>query len=559
MNIRLSNCITIIEYAIQHNISISAACVKSSKGKNYVSNFIDVIEKRKEQGQINQPEYDAFYEVYNRYSNKLDSDLSDTVVFQQYKLEELRPLNNLDIKPITAQEQADIDYNAELDESYDERSLGESVRDDIGKIKFYSYKILIKNQQPLEGTFSRDEMDKVYRLYSNIEGAGLNLRAVSREFSNLSYRDFKRIIRAFNITKQSIPIAPHILEENSEEVITEYVLRNKENNVLKKLETDKGKFIEKNLIDAQKKLIEIQSVDDYIQSVVEKYIEKKDDIVESKILQPSILNNLKHTGKPTIVFFGDIHLGKKFEHPIFGRGYNKDIAAERLIQLANEVIKDYKSRESSEIFLICGGDLVESIASDGIHQGHHFEMDLFQEDQIFAAVDALKNMIKLIDTNVDCKINISIIGGNHCRIGEGRDDDKNRTAAKIIAHILKRELESKKIVFNIPKNNLIRLVVGKLCIFMHHGDSSLSKKNTAELIALYGESGCFHLIVQAHWHRIKVEEGNNYLNFVLPSMCSSDKFIIETLGSSSTPGFIIGNEPDVNGGYGFDYRKLTSY
>ncbi len=101
-------------------------------------------------------------------------------------------------------------------------------------------------------------------------------------------------------------------------------------------------------------------------------------------------------------------------------------------------------------------------------------------------------------------------------------------------------MNGEKIKFFIPKNNLIRLVVGKVCLFLHHGDSSLSKKDAPSLISLYGESGCFHLICQAHWHRIKVEEGNNYLNIVLPSTCSSDKYIIEELGSSSTPGIYYG-------------------
>ena len=101
-------------------------------------------------------------------------------------------------------EKSDIEYDAYEDENYDSRSLGESIRDDneiiilrdgnkINKISNYHYKILVKNQPPLEGFFSREEMNLVYRLYSRLEGAGLTQRTVSRYFKDLTFRDFKRI------------------------------------------------------------------------------------------------------------------------------------------------------------------------------------------------------------------------------------------------------------------------------------------------------------------------------------------------------------------------------
>ena len=566
MNIRLRNCINILNYAIEHNISASSASQKNNKGKNYVSNFVEQVEKRKAAGQISLEEYSEFMDAYNRYQGK-NSDPTTTPLLKtlydsiQGNLVSLQPLKRLDTQPLTEQEKADIAYNAELDDAFDERSVGDSVRDENGRIKHYYYKILINGQPPLEGTFSREEMDKVYRLYSNLEGAGMNLRAVSREFNNLSYRDFKRIIRAFKITKQSIAVAPHILEENSEDVITEYVLRNKENNVLKKLEADKSKYIERSYIEVRKQLLEHQSVEEHIQSIVEKYIEKRDDQeIKAPIFykNPAEISHLRTPqGKPTMAIFGDIHYGKKFSSPVYGRGYNKTIAHERVMQIGDNIIDDYLKRNPSEIHLMCVGDLVECILEDGMHPGHTYEMDLYKEDQIFYAVDSLKAMLQMLQANVDCPIYFHSIHGNHDRIGAGRDDDKNRTAGKIISHILRRELESDKLRFNIPPNNLIRLVAGKICTFVQHGDSSLSKKKPSELVNLHGEPGCYTVLLQGHWHTLRAEEGTNYVMIKIPSVASTDSYIMETLGNNNLPGFIMGHEP--NNCYGFNYSKITLY
>lgn len=460
-------------------------------------------------------------------------------------------------EPLTDEEIADVKYDATADDDYDERSVGTVIRDENKKIKEYYYKILIRDEQPLEGYFSREEMDKVYRLYSNLDGANLLTRAVSREFSHLTFRDFKRILRAFNITKQSMPVAPHIVDENSDEAVMDLIHRNKENNILKKLEKERERLTEKSLIETQKAYLKLKADDDMIENIVSKYV--PNSIFQKEKSGKIIPTNKKQKlGKPIIAIFGDMHFGKKFDRPVFGRGYNKDIARERMVQISEHIIEEYKIKNSSEIFLICGGDIIESIMEGGMHPGHLEEMDLFKEEQIFAAVDGIKEMILNIDKNVSCNINVNIIGGNHGRIGTDRNDDKSRTAEKIISHILKRELESNKIKFNIPKNNLIKLVTGKLCVFVQHGDDMLAKRTTNELATLYNEPGHYFISIVNHWHKMSVEEGTNYMKCIMPPVCSTDRFILESIGSNTLPGFIMGSEPDSDC-YGFDYKKITLY
>jgi predicted phosphodiesterase len=192
-----------------------------------------------------------------------------------------------------------------------------------------------------------------------------------------------------------------------------------------------------------------------------------------------------------------------------------------------------------------------------MHPNHTAEMDLFQEEQIFFAVDSLKILLSEVHNNTSCPIEFYSIHGNHDRVGIGRDQDKSRTAGKVISHVLKRELENDRMKFFIPKNNLCKIVKENICIFVQHGDSSLSKKKPSELVNLYGEPGCFTILVQGHWHSLKVEEGTNFIALKVPSVASSDKFILEELGNNNLPGFITGKQPEI--GYGFDYNKITLY
>lgn len=129
-------------------------------------------------------------------------------------------------------------------EETDDKAKISYIRDESDKILYYSYEIYRKNRTPLSGKLTRSEMSLIYRLYSYY-GDGLTQKVVSRHFVDLSLIDFKRILRAFNITKASSPFAPHDLEEKSEEELREIQLREKENSFLRKIEEDQIRNNEK--------------------------------------------------------------------------------------------------------------------------------------------------------------------------------------------------------------------------------------------------------------------------------------------------------------------------
>jgi hypothetical protein len=464
------------------------------------------------------------------------------------------------------EEQEMLDYDASTDEAYEDRSVGEIVRGnetfvdytgtELKKITGYKYRIFIRDEQPLEGNFTREEMDRIYRLYSNMDGAGMTLRAVSRQFNHLTFKDFKRILRAFNITKASIPVAPHLIEENTPERLKGIIFQNKENNLFKKMDDERGRHYEKEYYKKAKQVFEISTDQEWVEKRIEAYFSKKRPALPAPVSRK--IKDLNQSDKPLFCFFGDIHYGKKFERTIFGRGYSKEIAHDRVMQIAHRTIAEAKLLNPREIVMVSMGDLLECAMEDGMHAGHTMEMYLFQEEQIFFATDSIVEMMKLMIAKTNCKITFCSIHGNHDRIGIKRDDDKSRTAGKVVTGMVKRMLANESnFSVEMPENNLLRLKRGKICLFAHHGDSALNKKKPSELVNIWGEgTACYHVLLKGHWHSLKADEGTNYLTLTTPSVASADKFILEELGNNNLPGFILGHEPEC---YGFDYKKITLY
>ncbi len=171
------------------------------------------------------------------------------------------------------------------------------TKNDEGKIISYNYKIFRRNKTPLLGNLSREEMNLIYRLYSYY-GDSLTQRTISRHFVELSLIDFKRILRAFNITKACGPFAPHMYEEYSEEELREIQLREKENSFLRKAEEDQIKNNEKLL---KKYAQENISLKDQLKKA--QFTVNLKDIIPYKI-EPAINNN-----RIINLYLSDIHIG----------------------------------------------------------------------------------------------------------------------------------------------------------------------------------------------------------------------------------------------------------
>ena len=108
-------------------------------------------------------------------------------------------------------------------------------RNEDGKIEKYLFKIYRHDKDPFVGELSREDMEFIMHNYVN-KGAGLTQKEIARNFAGYTYNEVKSIIRAFNITKADLPLAPHEIEEYTEEEALEIVNRIKERTLTVKAE-----------------------------------------------------------------------------------------------------------------------------------------------------------------------------------------------------------------------------------------------------------------------------------------------------------------------------------
>lgn len=460
--------------------------------------------------------------------------------------------NNLDpvMTSILNSHNAKYSDSKEPVDEYDNRSRWSAERDDEGNIINYKYYIYLRDRGPIEGTLSIQQMEEIYRKYPYVTQA-----TVSQDLPFLTFIEFRKVLRCFNITKDRL-FPPHILEKYNEQELAEFALKAKESAGLKRMTEQSSKYFEQRFKDAQKDMYQLQEERTWISNVIDQYFNERDNTITA-IKYDNIKKSANSEKKARLYcLMSDLHIGKRYDHPLYGRGYNKDIARERFQQMALEVCKEAQNYE--HLTVLCGGDLTESIMENGLHNGIHKYMDLFQEHQIFYAIDLFHEFFSTIIENTDLK-SIELLGleGNHDRIGVQRNDDKNRTAAKIIYKILEREWGG-KIKVIIANEGVISESRENICLISHHGDSSLAKRKGEELVNLFGRGkDAYHLVIQGHYHHLSCKEGTNFVMITLPSVCSADTYAITEFAQNAQPGFIMGHQAD--NGLGFDFKKVTLY
>lgn len=407
MNKRIKEAVNIVEYAIKNQITVSQASVKKGRSRNFISNFLYYADERVEKSILKQEEVEILKNKLEDYESVKDS-FTNQQVSARKKSNKKRIHNEL--IHLTQSEKEELVYDAYEDEKYDERSKGWSIKNENGKTESYSYRVMIRGEKDLTGSFTREEMDLIYRLYSNMDGAGLTLRSVSRHFSNLTYRDFKRILRAFNITKASIPVAPHVVEEKTEEEVADLVLKHKENNVFKRLEENRSNFFEKSWKDALKELWESKNYREVVKDMLK-------DINTSDIIPFTIKKEKVDDEQAMVVYLSDQHVGAMTEHnSIYQNEYNEEEFNNRLRKVLEGIKKQSEIFGRFDKIVIANlGDCLDGFNAQTTRGGHILPQNMDNRKQFTVYVDGmLKFFETLYEMNLSNNIDfISVGNDNH--------------------------------------------------------------------------------------------------------------------------------------------------
>lgn len=470
---KIEKAFEVLKFAIENKVSLPKACEKFGQKRNFVSNVKLSIEHEVTTGTIKQEEWEVFSALYSKWKNineeNNNKDLGGTVnnktVFDTYQE---------DIKNLWKDEEGDledriyrVDYDAEVDADFDERSASEIVRDDEGKIVKYTYRVMVRGQKDLVGEFSREEMDKVYRLYSSLDGAGLTQRNIVREFPHLDIRDFKRILRAFNITKQSIPVAPHILEENSTDKLTEIVFRNKESNLLKKLEQERNKYFEKEYYKIRGVLEEEKLKNTQIKKIINEAIKDVNfDPINIKI---------ENTNKEValMIYLSDMHVGAHNDptDTLFSSPYNSEVFKKRLAGVLNKIADLGSLYQRFDSIYICNlGDNLDGFNGQTTRGGHPLPQNMDNRQQFTIYVSEMLNFFNNLHTlNVSNNIHfVSVADCNH-------SGDFGYTSNWTLNQLL--ELKFPDIKLRLFEHFIEHVEYGKHCFIMTHGKDKQFKKH----------------------------------------------------------------------------------
>ena len=363
-----------------------------------INKYIKFLETVKESGQSLYQYCKTHKDEYNY--NTVIKNISNLKKQNENETEDVKSLISLYNTLLSKDIKEQLDSDDASDTAY--------IRDDSGKIQYYEYKIYRKNKNPLTGKLTREEMNAIHRLYS-FYGDSLPQRIVSRYFIDLSLVDFKRILRAFNITKASAPFAPHMIEECSEEELQSILLREKENSFLRKIEANRIKDNEELLKKYAQENIQLKK--------------QLETISSFSITVPSdtkfILPEYERVGQSINLYLADMHIGASI---LSGSSYKENInyGEEEVRRRLQECLNKLSSFGSFDIInLILMGDNVDCCGLNGYTARHDHilpeNMDAMQQCDIF-----LKVTMEFINALVDPKnefcshLNVySTPGGNH--------------------------------------------------------------------------------------------------------------------------------------------------
>ena len=339
----------------------------------------------------------------------------------------------------------------------DDKIESSFIRDSNNKIIGYSFKVYRRDKTPVQGILTRDEMQTIYRLYSYY-GASITQREVSRHFPDYSLQDFKRILRAFNITKASGPFAPHMYEEKTEEELKEYHLREKENDFLKKIEKDELNDIRHTAVKLARENRELHET-----------LESLDTIkVDLTGFTPSEkVEHIIDTNKKDIVLFlSDMHIGAKCEsYTLYPNPWNASEVMKRLNAIL-AYLTEYGQFDSITLCLM--GDNLDGMDNQTARRDHIMPQNMDNMEQIETFIQV---MVPFIDQlRQECRVlNIySVKEGNH-------DGIAGYVTTLALKHIVEKTFPD--VTFTLFKEFIGKFEVNSHTYCISHGkDASFMKK-----------------------------------------------------------------------------------
>ena len=171
-------------------------------------------------------------------------------------------------------------------------------RDENNLIIQYHIQYPVKDSIPFYTTLTRKDAEDIFGLYTYY-GGNITARNVANEFPKYTLSEIKRIFRVFKLTKDSIFIPPHLLEELNEEEISKYRMQLKERAAFKYCDAQQERDFTNQIKKMASEINRLNNQQDLAKSLL------------GNIEYEKVTRNIPSTDKETtgIICLSDLHVG----------------------------------------------------------------------------------------------------------------------------------------------------------------------------------------------------------------------------------------------------------
>jgi len=390
-------------------------------------------------------------------------------------------------------------------------------RNDEGKIEKYLFKIYKRDRDPFIGELSREDMEFIMHNYVN-KGTGLTQKEIARNFAQYTLSEVKDIIRAFNITKADTPLAPHEIEEHTEEEALEIIRRIKEHTLTIKAEASEVRDLQNGYnrlaienIKLKKQLDELTGIASSI-NVSDLPIKLFKSAEES-----DYPDGLPKALVDVCIWLSDMHIGAwvNAEESLFGLPYDEGVVYHRLEKIA-EKIKDISETVRIRTLTICNlGDSLDGMDQQTARRDHILPQNMSNNQQLETFVKCMTTFFVNLKNNIDCH-NIQY----YC-VGDSNHDGVFGRAANRILQLTLEPLGIKSTIFT---RFMDFFSLGDLSVILCHGKDSKDMKKPLpvvinpqtevkinQFISTYKVPGNKILFVKGDTHTSALTYGSNFV------------------------------------------------
>jgi hypothetical protein len=380
-----------------------------------------------------------------------------------------------------------------------------------------------------EGTF-RDvpasEVQSWVSWYSN-QGGKLSQSQVAREAykhfnRQLSTKQVAALLATLGISKNSPPVAPHLLDEGVNEGTLQKVREAQEAAFEVRLQATEADAWKRRYEELRRLYRGVENLGDKIAASIKPRPDRS---------FPLLSHDTDLEPQSQILFLCDWHVGQCFDTP-FG-AYNRAVFRTRLQRLAQECDEWLRSynRPLEHLHIAIGGDIVDGVLP--MRPQHSLDQDLHEGDQVEEASQALSWLIEGVYRRAGVPCTVWSVGGNHDRAGGDRKHDPNRIIFQWLTQVTKARLP-RDITWHHCRDTVTTWRIYDTLVLLTHGDRM--PKDPKVLVGPYRRPDIKnYLVLTAHKHTIQVQESLDVTWVQGPSLVGYDPYGAHHMGLGSRP------------------------